>query len=1028
MSALRQKFRPKHQVLILKCYPRFQRNNVDVKPNSSELSYLLFYASSRRSKLPKVGAFLEKKTASDIYRNRQGYDCATLNLLVCFLSDIPYRNAQVTLQVLKALIEKCARDLPIFSNYVLHILHDVLKSHQVGLLEHSTQTFEAFCNHYDPAQFAADDEHIRQYEEIINIYALIASRKPPRTVKQPTSANLAVRHRSAGMQAIKSLVTADSFAADNGRQLRTIMPAILENIYSESAGHLDRLRNRENAKQDREKEQVLNAKRSTAGTRTEDSTEDEPANEFETTEDADERADEDVGIQALQTLRQIFSTDVPGQLRTATQCTALFMKDRNSADHAPKSGKSPSTTGLEHWAKDMFEFLCRLTSVQNRFVVLVTLTDALTKSPIVEEDLSNQFLLVRLIGSLLRSDIAFIGLSVNDVLIGFINHILLLLQLGGPGSGVRPHRQQTIANDLLDVPKELSRDQSPASGSSPETEKVGLVSELRIQLLDELSVAIGDLATHVYYADQISEMVAALLLRLKPPLNVVPTTADAIEDPSGTVGAIADSGRLREDSRTDDYFSFDTARVLALNAIRHIIETANNQRKDAQASSSRNQIGVAIWDGTQWLLRDPRGKVRRAYVDALLTWVVFELDQSSLRVAQDQHNKRSAKPDSHPNDGTAIAKRALSNASKRSLPNLRTQSTFLQLLHLAIYENALHYAESEADILLLHLLLVSMVQKLGVNSVRHGLPMIFRLQEDIPTIESITAKDAIGSLVHGYFWALSEVFDFDNSTVGRDISNEISRRSQFGIWLSPIGVPALPLDRINEPPDTPPGPRPTSASQQKHSLQPLLRRDEIIECIRSSYATSLLSPPSSPSSPSITPRRPLSPRASTTKTPTLVVPVENQLPKDVYDQLFQPWSRERCIADAGKKLARSSSLTGSKSCSGSGRGRKGAHLAAHDATISAGPSPEPPRSHNTSDVDVSRPRSHGSVSSRSPPNRSSASAPMLGTGRNSVRVNDLKRILETGQPPRFEHYRVSQAGRWSDVDSESFLSADASAE
>lgn len=73
MSSIRQKFRPKHQVLILKCYPRFQRNNVDVKPNSSELSYLLFYASTRRSKLPKVGAFLEKKTASDIYRNRQGY-------------------------------------------------------------------------------------------------------------------------------------------------------------------------------------------------------------------------------------------------------------------------------------------------------------------------------------------------------------------------------------------------------------------------------------------------------------------------------------------------------------------------------------------------------------------------------------------------------------------------------------------------------------------------------------------------------------------------------------------------------------------------------------------------------------------------------------------------------------------------------------------------------------------------------------------------------------------------------------------
>ena len=73
MNAVRQKCRPKHQVLILKCYPRGQKNVQDVKPNPSELSYLLYYASTRRSKLQKVGAFLEKKAASDVYRERIGY-------------------------------------------------------------------------------------------------------------------------------------------------------------------------------------------------------------------------------------------------------------------------------------------------------------------------------------------------------------------------------------------------------------------------------------------------------------------------------------------------------------------------------------------------------------------------------------------------------------------------------------------------------------------------------------------------------------------------------------------------------------------------------------------------------------------------------------------------------------------------------------------------------------------------------------------------------------------------------------------
>ncbi len=73
MHAIRQKCRPKHQVLILKCYPKFQKTVVDVKPNSSELSYLLYYASTRRSKVQKVGAFLEKRTARDVWRGKIGY-------------------------------------------------------------------------------------------------------------------------------------------------------------------------------------------------------------------------------------------------------------------------------------------------------------------------------------------------------------------------------------------------------------------------------------------------------------------------------------------------------------------------------------------------------------------------------------------------------------------------------------------------------------------------------------------------------------------------------------------------------------------------------------------------------------------------------------------------------------------------------------------------------------------------------------------------------------------------------------------
>jgi hypothetical protein len=72
MDAARQACRPKHQVLVRKCYPKFSKNSGDVKANSSELSYLLYYASTRRSKLQKVGDFLDKRTTADVWKARTG--------------------------------------------------------------------------------------------------------------------------------------------------------------------------------------------------------------------------------------------------------------------------------------------------------------------------------------------------------------------------------------------------------------------------------------------------------------------------------------------------------------------------------------------------------------------------------------------------------------------------------------------------------------------------------------------------------------------------------------------------------------------------------------------------------------------------------------------------------------------------------------------------------------------------------------------------------------------------------------------
>ncbi len=50
------------------------------------------------------------------------------------------------------------------------------------------------------------------------------------------------------------------------------------------------------------------------------------------------------------------------------------------------------------------------------------------------------------------------------------------------------------------------------------------------------------------------------------------------------------------------------------------------------------------------------------------------------------------------------------------------------------------------------------VLQLGVNTVRYGMPMIFRLQEDIQEVDAPLHKVRIGSLCHGYFWVLTDKF------------------------------------------------------------------------------------------------------------------------------------------------------------------------------------------------------------------------------------------------------------------------------
>ena len=1001
MNAARQACRPKHQILVLKCYPKYNKTQTDVRANSSELSYLLYYASTRRSKLTKVTDFLDKRATSDVWKGRTG-------------------NVQVTLQIVTALMDKCPRDLPLYQRAVLRILRTILKSEDVGMVEETLPAFEALCKHQEPASLAADLEYIRQYEEIVQLYAQFAAKEAGKSGKAGSGSwPVQVRLRKAGLQALKAVAESESLGSETGRQLNVIIPVILGNIYAESGAYLVRLELRDKDSEAHDKELALSRRKSvSAAARTSTNEEEEagdPVAASGTTEVADKLAEEKVGVLALQALRNIFQGVNRGQLRLATSVVLKFI-----GTHV----KGPHTPG-ESWATKLMAIVCAWAPVQDRYAILVAVVEALVRSPIVEGDIERQLVLATIIDYLLSSTINFIGLSVMDVLVGLISHTLLLLQLGGAGSSILPHHQQTTS-----VLSEKSLD-GPTS-----TNNVGVVMEVvkepsqsRVQLLDTVRRCMADLATHVYYTDQISDMVEAILSRLKPS-PAATTTAEAIENPEEAIDAVATSGSLREKTHVDRFFSFETARITALEAVKAIIKTANARRPDgSSASVARSRIGVSVWEGTQWLLRDPSGIVRKAYVDALITWLNLEKTKQDLRITDSYRRKDS----DHEKGG--LSKRAVSNASQREKSPRPGRHSFLPLLHLAVYENALQFVDSEADYLLLHVLLTTLIERLGANAARSGLPMIMRLQEEIAMVEEPAAKVRIGSIVHGYLWALSMAFDFETSAIGRTIHNEIARRNNHGLWLKSIRVPPTPVDHIDTP--HPSLSQLPASVVQSESLIPFDNRDALVEKISEGYATSLHSPPSSPPG---SPGRSMS-ASSYTGLPTIHQPpaIETNnilstptIPYKVREDLLADWTREQCLA-ANTKGSSSASISGSRSgtqYTGNRANYLGVRIPNGELDSNGNsPTQSPRRAH-------SRPPSmaYGLVGRLASPQRHRSPSETRANGhdtprsrsslRSTVRVDDLKRALSgSGNKPRTSYSMRPPTRRDEDEETDSLVSA-----
>lgn len=799
------------------------------------------------------------------------------------------RNVQVTLQIIAALIEKAPKDLPLFALCVLNILAQILKANDITMVESSIPTFEAFCEHHDPTTLLADQVYLRQYQSVVRQYAALASTRAFPGKIEP-SRPIALRWRNSGLEAIKSVASSNALSSAAGQQYDVAVPMILENLWTDNEDFLDVLLHRAEVDEKIEGGGLSRRRTSIATVQTVDTAGDPRPNPLAlsgTAVDVDKLAEEDIGVLAMQCLKQIFTGSSRGQMHSAAVALLKFIEERVSQEEdVVKTTSSGKDSG---WAIKVFLLVTRWAPVADRFSILVAALEALAMHPLTDETLRQHIVLAAMVGALLRSDINLIGLSVNDVLIAFVAHIRRLVQMPGDPNSMRS-----------DPP--LPGQPDPRSPTTLQfAEKAEKASTQRKDLLLRLQLCIGDLATHVYYADQISDMISTILRKLKPSRSSSTSSStpqgDKAENGAGSAGV----------DQLDSLFALTVAKIAALRAIKSILLVANprSRMSGTTVALSRNHVPIQVWDGTQWLLRDPDGLVRKAYADAVVTWLDRETTKADAK-ARDESARHTLKNRDVAGAGS-LARRVVSSASAK--PAKVPRSHFIQLLHLAIYDNAIQYVDYETDMVLLHVLLAKLVSKLGINAARYGIPMIFRLQEDIQDAETPIHKVRIGSLVHGYFWALTERFDFEGSIVGRAIHNEIVRRRSKNFWVEGINMPPPLMELVGTPGMARPQPRLPIKQIESEALLPFDERIGLVESVCDGYQKQVNSPPTSPAT---SPGRSFShPMLGSTLSTIPAIETDDDIPVHIREQMLGDWSSEAILAavQAGSKSA---SLNGSR--------------------------------------------------------------------------------------------------------------------
>lgn len=385
-------FLSKHQKLILQCYP--PGKGIEKKPNSSELSYLLYYASTRRIKLDKVISFLNKKTISDSSRNKVG-------------------NLQVTLSIISALTEKCTDNLNVFAPKAFNILNLSLKNNDLSLAKATLQTYGILCKNLDGGLFAGDQPFVESFvsfsNKLIDVGIQNSSSSGPNKREWKMISLIASRYLTECLGDSPAICRV---------MLRKIIPILVETFYEN-----DKTFSKFSTDGDSNKlSKIQSAMTTKSHMKTDLNLENDSVD------------DSDLYMEATETLKAIFNTSLTTQLVQATDTVVGYTYEN-----------SKFTT---EWSVLFLELCSSWTPVQLRFELLNTLVGKLKQS---SSDFNLQKHYANHILGLVSSNVNMIGLSVSDLIQNLLELKKLLFFSSGKNQQDKKELESILSNAIIDL-------------------------------------------------------------------------------------------------------------------------------------------------------------------------------------------------------------------------------------------------------------------------------------------------------------------------------------------------------------------------------------------------------------------------------------------------------------------------------------------------------------------------------------------------------------------------------------------------